>query len=239
MNTRRWPLLLLLIGLVFAIQWLREREKLVGQKILRSSPPPQQRVLRQQSHARQTPATQTQLSTQSNSTESSSTVHKHNLNQMTEFLKSSAYQPDLKMTLSRLQNMNTQPTYFQDSNPSTGTLYILRTETPLKGTRYFHAQYFSDENTKPFLQHMSFEIPPGKDSLRQAAAAIKKSFPGLREPELQKDGFVMWKWKGGYNVWALRLTKDHLKDDPYNAYSASDEGTIRVAMELDIPHEDH
>lgn len=235
MNTRRWPLLLILLGLVLAIQWLKEREKLVSQKILRSSPPPQQRVLREQNHARQTPANNSPLSSDSKKT----SLQIQNLYQMTDFLKTSAFQPDLKNTLSRLQTMRTQPMYFQDSNPSTGTLYILRTEAPLKGTRYFHAQYFSDENQKPFLQHMSFEIPPGKDSLRQAAAALKKSFPGLGDPEMQKEGFIMWKWKGGYNVWALRLTKDHLKDDPYNAYSANDEGTVRVAMELDVPHGDH
>lgn len=235
MNTRRWPLLLILLALVFAIQWLREREKLVSQKILRSSPPPQQRHLREQNHARQTPSNQTQRTTEP----TKSPLQVQNLYQMTEFLKSSAYQPDLKTTLSRLQMLHTQPMYFQDSNPSTGTLYILRTEAPLKGTRYFHAQYFSDEHQKPFLQHMSFEIPPGKDSLRQAANALKKSFPGLGDPEMQKEGFIMWKWKGGYNVWALRLTKDHLIDDPYNAYSPSDEGTVRVAMELDVPHEDH
>lgn len=233
MNTRRWPLLLILLTLVFAIHWLREREKLVSQKILRSNPPPQQSVLRQQSQTRHTSMSEKQIVAENQT----SKVQIQHLAQMTDFLKLSALQPDLKTTLSRLQTMRTQPTYFQDSNPSTGTLYILRTENPLKGTRYFHAQYFSDENKKPYLQHMSFEIPPGKDSLRLAADALKKSFPGLREPHLQKEGFVMWKWKGGYNVWALRLSKDHLKDDPYNAYSENDEGTIRVAMELDIPHE--
>ena len=61
----------------------------------------------------------------------------------------------------QLKNENQEPYISQDRNAFTGELTIVRTKSPLPGTRYFHAQYFSDENGEKFLQHMSFQSKPG------------------------------------------------------------------------------
>ncbi len=231
MNTKRWPLLMLVLTLCLTIYWFKKREISIGEKSLQSTSTASPNV-HQQSYARS--------HKKDRPPQSKPTFQSRNVRLMTEFLKSSAIKSDMPSVLANLQKLQTQPTYFQDSNPSTGSLYVIRTEKPLPGTRYFHAQYFSDENKKPFLQHMSFEIPPGKDSLKVAAKNVKDVFPHLSSPEIQKDGFILWKWKSGYNVWIMRLTKDQLSGDPFNAYTDQDEGTVKIAMELDIGDEhDH
>lgn len=225
MTQKRWPLLMIVLVLSLIIYWLKDREKSTHDKPLHRSTTTSQTV-HQQSYTR---------SLKKERLEHVKPVSQpRHVRLMTEFLKSSALRPDMPSVLAHLQKLQTQPTYFQDSNPSTGSLYVIRTEKPLPGTRYFHAQYFSDENKKPFLQHMSFEIPPGKNSLQVAAQNVKSVFPNLNHPEIQKEGFILWKWKGGYNVWIMRLTKDQLTGDPFNAYTEQDEGTVRIAMELDI-----
>ena len=158
---------------------------------------------------------------------------------MTQTLKLSALQPSLQVTLEQLQKLRLQPNLYQDSNPETGTLSVVRTEKPFPGTRYFHAQYFSSDKQKPFLQHMSFEIPPNKDSLRVAAQAIKDTFGSLPQAHTQTANMIAWTWKGKYTVWALKLDKDSLVSDAFNAYTAQDEGTVRIAIELEVHNHVH
>lgn len=229
MNQSRTPLLLFVLFLFLGAYWLQNKEqtlqKVNSQKITK------QTKLHKQSYFRQS---EEKTSSQN---KPSPRLNIKNIKTMTEFLKESIQEPDLKLTLQRLQTLQTSPSYSQDSNPETGSFYILRTDKPLKGTRYFHAQYFSEQNQKPFLQHMSFEIPPGKDSFAFAAQTVKSTFPKLSSATLQQDGFIMWRWQKGYNVWIQRLSAEDLLSDPFNAYTADDEGTVRIAIELDQPHE--
>lgn len=136
-----------------------------------------------------------------------------------------------------LDKRNMDPVLLKDSNPHTGTMYVLRTESPLPGTRYFHAQYFTDDKKEPFLQHMSFDMKPEKTAFQDAILSIKKIFGKLGTPSINKKDFIMWPWKKGYNIWVQRLDKDQLAGDPFNAYAANDIGTVKIAVELDNIHD--
>lgn len=142
------------------------------------------------------------------------------MNELVEFLRTSRQEPVVTV----------------DENAETGRMTIVRTKAPFPGTRYFHAQYFSDENEQPFVQHMSFEYRPGAKAFDEAQSAVKGSFGNLGKPTFQNRDFVQWSVGEGYVVWIKRMGRRDLEDDPFNAYTPNDIGTIRVAIELDINH---
>lgn len=132
-----------------------------------------------------------------------------------------------------LESSRQQPQIARNSNPDTGEQVIIRTRSPLPGTRYFHAQYFTGENQKSFVQHMSFEFKPSESAMNSAIDAIQNSFPDLPSPHVRDSNFIQWN-VGGYVLWIKKMAASDLQDDPFNAYSDEDVGTIRVAMELEI-----
>lgn len=133
-----------------------------------------------------------------------------------------------------LEQSRQEPFIVRDENPDTGEMAIVRTKIPLPGTRYFHAQFMSDENKQGFVQHMSFEYRPGPTAMRDAVAAVEKMFPQLPAPQVRKDDFVRWNIDRNYIVWVKKMGAEDLQDDPFNAYSAEDVGTVRVAIEQEI-----
>ncbi len=139
-----------------------------------------------------------------------------------------------KSLIQRLTQQGLKPEVAQDFNKETGKLLVVRTEETLPGTRYFHAQFFEDENKQPFLQHMSFEFRPGPESMKTAVDAVQEKFPGLGRPESQSDGYVLWKTQDGYVVWVKKMSAQDLKHDPFNAYAPEDVDTVRVVVEQDI-----
>lgn len=138
-----------------------------------------------------------------------------------------------------LEKRDMDPMLLKDSNPYTGTMYVLRTDSPIPGTRYFHAQYFTDDKKEPYLQHMSFDVKPEKNAFENSIASIKQIFGNLKAPVINKKDFILWPWKKGYNVWIQKMDKDDLSGDPYNAYAANDVGTIKIAVELDTTFHHH
>lgn len=136
-----------------------------------------------------------------------------------------------------LDSKKMEPLLLKESNPHTGTMYVLRTESPLPGTRYFHAQYFENKNREPYLQHMSFDVKPDRNAFQNAIRTVKSIFSNLSAPKIVKPDFIMWPLRNGYNVWIQRLHQDQLAGDPYNAYDSNDAGTIKIALELDIQHD--
>ncbi len=230
MIQKRWPLLIAILGLVFFVYWLKQKEHKISNHHAVAQPDPSQ--LQTQSYARTT--SDTALAKRK-----PLSLNIKNIQLMTQTLKIAALQPSLQLTLDRLQALNLQPNLYQDSNPDTGTLSIVRTDKPLLGTRYFHAQYFSGGKQKLFLQHMSFEIPPNKDSLRTAAQIIKDTFGPLPPAHVQSPNMIAWLWKGKYTVWAMKMDKDSLVSDAFNAYTANDVGTVRIAIELDVHTHGH
>lgn len=140
----------------------------------------------------------------------------------------------LKRLLNELQKTGQQPLVARDANPDTGEMMIVRTKSPLPGTRYFHAQYFTGEDGERFVQHMSFEYKPGLHSMEEAVAAVQRSFPQLSQPVVQREDYVKWTLDHNYILWVKRMSLDELKHDPFNSYSIADAGTIRVAVELEV-----
>lgn len=136
--------------------------------------------------------------------------------------------------LEDLQRSGQQPLVVHDENPDSGEMLIVRTKSPLPGTRYFHAQYFTDESGERFVQHMSFEFKPGADSMSEAISTVERNFAGLSRPVVQRPDYVKWKLDNHYIVWIKRMAAADLQEDPFNSYSLSDDGTIRVAVELEI-----
>lgn len=133
-----------------------------------------------------------------------------------------------------LESSQQEPQVARNSNPDTGEMVIVRTRNPLPGTRYFHAQYFSDENQQSFVQHMSFEFKPSPTALNEAVETLQKNFPDLPAPKTRNADFVQWSVPGGYVLWVKKMTAEELKDDPFNAYTSDDVGTVRVAVEREI-----
>lgn len=121
-----------------------------------------------------------------------------------------------------------------DENESTGSMSIIRTRNTLPGTRYFHAQVFKDENGESFIQHISFEYRPGENAFEEAIAVAKKQFGLKKNPDVSRDGFVSWSTKSGHVIWVKKMEKEDLQNDPFNAYTDADIGTIKVAKELEI-----
>lgn len=135
-----------------------------------------------------------------------------------------------------LQATGQSPFIARDKNEYTGEMNIVRTKSPLPGTRYFHAQYFTDEKGERLLQHMSFEFRPGPKALEAARQAVYSAFPAVGSPTTELEGFMEWKLNDGYTVWIKKMELENLDaHHPFNAYTKNDVGTIRVAIEED-PH---
>ena len=131
-----------------------------------------------------------------------------------------------------LSNSEQDPLVMRDSNPFTGDMLIVRTKSPLPGTRYFHAQFFTDSNGHEYLQHVSFEFRPGPMAMPEAIRAVEDGCGSLSKPTFQKDRFQQWDLGHGYVIWIRRLDQNDLQNNPFNAYTDDDLNTIRVAIEL-------
>lgn len=128
-----------------------------------------------------------------------------------------------------------KPVAAKDSNEYTGTLWTVRTDNALPGTRYFHAQLFGEGETH--MQHVSFEIRPGSDSMDMAIDLVRQANPELGRPEIQREDYVLWKKKGGKVISVKRLSASELRDNRFNAHAPEDAGTIWVTSEDEPSHE--
>jgi hypothetical protein len=128
-----------------------------------------------------------------------------------------------------------KPVAAKDSNDYTGTLWTVRTDNALPGTRYFHAQLFGEGETH--MQHVSFEIRPGSDSMNQAAELVRQANPDLGRPEIERDDYILWKKKGGKVISVKRLGAEELRDSRFNAHAPEDTGTIWVTSEDEPSHD--
>lgn len=128
-----------------------------------------------------------------------------------------------------------KPMAAKNSNEYTGTLWTVRTDNALPGTRYFHAQLFGEGETH--MQHVSFEIRPGADSMNTALELVRQANPDLGRPEIDRDGYVLWKKKGGRVISVKRLSAEELRESRFNAHAPEDAGTIWVTSEDEPGHE--
>ena len=51
---------------------------------------------------------------------------------------------------------------------------------------------------------------------------------------VEKPDYHLWNLPNGYILWVKKLDSSDLLDNPFNAYSSADIGTIRVAVEQEI-----
>jgi hypothetical protein len=128
-----------------------------------------------------------------------------------------------------------KPVAAKDSNEFTGTLWTVRTDNALPGTRYFHAQLFGEGETH--MQHASFEIRPGSDSMSLAAELVRQANPDLGRPEIEREDYILWKKKGGRVISVKRLSAEELRDNRFNAHAPEDAGTIWVTSEEEPSHD--
>ena len=131
------------------------------------------------------------------------------------------------------------PMVSNDSNPYTGTMMMIRTKKSLPGTRYYHAQYMGDNADNMLLQHLSYDYRPGEGSFERAMLAAESSYE-LSNKRMSKNGtFVSYDVgeEGTHTLWIKEMSKEDLANDLMNAYEESDEGTVKVAIELKIHEE--
>ena len=121
-----------------------------------------------------------------------------------------------------------------DKNDYTGSMTVVRTREALPGTRYLHAQYFTNDAGEQVLQHLSFEYRPGPHAMGDVVNQVKTLFAVTKKPTMEKADFISWNKDDGYTVWVKQMGEEDIKDDPFNAYTKQDVGTIRVAIELEI-----
>lgn len=164
------------------------------------------------------------------------TKEKESLIQKSELFKRYAHQNTQHEGLvEELKVQDARPLIMKDENPYTGSMNVVRTRAPIPGTRYFHAQFFNREDGGEYLQHMSFEFKASENSFKAVEKTMEKTF-GLQGQKIEsKDGFTSWRHGKDYVVWVKKLASSDLKkNDPFNAYSQDDVGTIRAAIELEI-----
>lgn len=135
--------------------------------------------------------------------------------------------------LSYLESAEQKPTVTRDVNSSSGEMHVIRTRKPLSGTRYFHAQYFTNDSGEAFVQHMSVEFQPSPTALADAITAVQKSF-NVGAPLIQTASYAKWQLGEGHIIWVKKMELEDLQDDPFNAYTEGDRGTIRLAVEAEI-----
>lgn len=140
--------------------------------------------------------------------------------------------------VNRLMQLGYHPLVSRDSNEYTGSMVIVRTKNALPGTRYFHAQFFSDESGEYYPQYVSFEFRPSQ-SMDEVVQSLENSFGRLGRPTTNDGTWMTWKLPNDYTLWIKRLDKQDLAGDPFNAYAPQDLNTLKVAIEKDVPgHED-
>lgn len=147
-----------------------------------------------------------------------------------------------EMAFADLKKMGLQPVMAKASDPDTGTLITIRTESSLPGMRYIHLQYVTDDKGVPHLQSMTGEARPGTDSMDVAKNAIHTQFGVRGAPASERADFAEWH-RDPYTAWVKQLnTEEELVGDPFNARTVEDAGTVSIGYEIN-PHmhdaEDH
>ncbi len=162
----------------------------------------------------------------------------HKMNQKLQQVFENKTEPRELITFFEEENL--APEMSVNSNEYTGTMMMIRTEKSMPGARYFHAQYMGDDPEHTFLQHFSYQFKPGPKSLERAIMSAEGTFP-LANKKIHRDGdFITYDIgdDGKYELSIEKANWESLKDDPYNAHTKEDVGTIITRIELKIHDED-
>ncbi len=137
-----------------------------------------------------------------------------------------------------LQRVGLAPNAARDFDPATGSMVVVETKNALPGSRYFRAQYASDEQGVYQLQHMSFELKPGTP-IEDVIVQLNRSVGPLPSTSYADTQWKAWKLPGHYTLSIQKLNAEDVSETALHAYSRSDIGTLRVALEADLPGHDH
>lgn len=132
-----------------------------------------------------------------------------------------------------------EPEMSENTNEYTGTMMMIRTQKTIPGVRYFHAQYMGDDPEHTFLQHFSYEFRPSPNSMERATQSTEGSFK-LSNKKVHREGdFITYDIgdDGRYELSIEKADWESLKDDPYNAHSKEDVGTVITRIELKVHEE--
>jgi hypothetical protein len=238
MKNAKWSSLVLMVGLVVWFAFQNTDVDSPTEKIAAAAQPVKVSSLTHGHDHHAQPAAATEVARVPAAVPNVSSSSSNELRSLDEMLAtvagSAREELPLKGLVERLQKSGQDPRVIRDSNPYSGEMIVVRADTPLEGTRYFHAQYFVGEDGQPFVQHMSFEFKPSPTAMSDAMAAVAKTFPNLSPPTHVRDGYARWKLDDGHILWVKSLNADDVAHDPFNAYSPKDLGAVRVAYEQEI-----
>lgn len=145
---------------------------------------------------------------------------------------------DINMLMDELEGMQLAPSRVEDKNEYTGNMSIIRTGKNLTGTRYFHAQFFSNDNGGHDLQHLSFDYQGDKADLARVAQNLAQYMKIKSTPEISRAEYRKYRVNDKYIFWAKIFDKGdyiNMKSHPYKAYTENDIGeVILVALEQEI-----
>ncbi|EQC44262.1 hypothetical protein [Bacteriovorax sp. Seq25_V] len=142
-------------------------------------------------------------------------------------------QVDLTAMALSLKDLGLSPKITKSENSDTGAMKVLSSTSSIPGLRYFHAQVFND-NGKEFIQHVSFEYRPGEKSFKEVVTSLVKTYGLNKRPEVLSENFVLWKLDNDHILWAKKLGKEELLNDPIYPHDENDIGTTKVAIEQEI-----
>lgn len=143
------------------------------------------------------------------------------------------FQPNQSLDdlLSLLLKSKQEPKVYSDfSEQFFENQIVVRTDSPVLGTRYFHGIYLSVDQ-KLIPSHLSFET---NVKFEEALAAIEKIISKEKRITDQSDldsGNSAWSLTERYRLRAKKLVSDDLIDHPTNAYTKDDIGTVVVSVE--------
>ena len=161
-------------------------------------------------------------------------VSLHQFNEQLAVVYENKDDPDQLIEYFKSENL--APEMSVESNEYTGTMKMIRTGKSLPGTRYYHAQYMGDDPDNTFLQHISFEYKPGENSMQRAIESAESSYD-LSNKKIHRDGdFITYDIgeEGTHELSIEKASFETLKDDPFNAYTESDDGTVITRIEMKV-----
>lgn len=146
--------------------------------------------------------------------------NKDDPDQLIEYFKSESLAPEMSV----------------ESNEYTGTMKMIRTAKSLPGTRYYHAQYMGDDPDNTFLQHISFEFKPGDNSMQRAIESAESSYALSNKRIFRNGDFITYDIgdEGTHELSIEKASYESLKDDPFNAYTQKDDGTVITRIEMKV-----
>lgn len=134
--------------------------------------------------------------------------------------------------VSRLSYEGYVPVASRDYDEATGSMITIATKNTLPGTRYFTAQFFSDETGMYNPQDIAVELRPGTP-IPSVVASLNRHF-ALGKPNYEDPNFMRWSLPDHKSLTIQKLNERDIREgDPNRARSMDDIGTLVVAVTAD------